>query len=335
MFREVIQMKRIVAVSMSMIMLVGGAVSTKAYAFHMNDMEKGTEEVEYEEYREQINLENINVVVEGDDILFRAKEDISRKERKETRENAETLTELVNRDENIQEMLVEHEKEESLAAIAYTQIPLQWDESGNLVRVEKETTENMSRATTESETGQLVNGGSPYFTLLTSVSRGTKIATGANAGKYKYTCKTIGIWDKNSALGGSKYPASGKDFILQATPSNMVRKSDDLYPKYSHSHDAKEGTDYFRNDGGTNFVQYSVKDDPLGTSQLQKVTLTTSCIAGAKSGRMINSYYVHTWKSMSLGVSVTVGSKENTSLTLNPGIKDKSWTCYSYVQFDF
>ena len=60
MFREVIQMKRIVAVSMSMIMLVGGAVSTKAYAFHMNDMEKGTEEVEYEEYREQINLESFS-----------------------------------------------------------------------------------------------------------------------------------------------------------------------------------------------------------------------------------------------------------------------------------
>lgn len=123
---------------------------------------------------------------------------------------------------------------------------------------------------------------------------------------------------------------------MQATPSNMVRYDDDLSPTYSHNHDAVEGEDFHRYAGGDNFVQYSVKDDPLGLSQLKKVYLTSYCYAKEKTGRRINSYYIHTWKSLSISVTATVGKKDdNTSLSTTPSIKKSNWQCYNYVQFDF
>lgn len=53
--------------------------------------------------------------------------------------------------------------------------------------------------------------------------------------------------------------------------------------------------------------------------------------------RTINSYYVHTWKSLSIKVSASASAnsdkKYGVSLSITPSVSEKSWQVYSYVSF--
>lgn len=89
-------------------------------------------------------------------------------------------------------------------------------------------------------------------------------------------------------------------------------------------------------DGGVNYLKCTIYDDPLGVRQNKSFTL--ECISAGNSSsdyRMINSYYVHTWKSLSIDVSVGVSSNQEVSLNIDPSLENKSWQLYNYVTFDF
>lgn len=122
----------------------------------------------------------------------------------------------------------------------------------------------------------------------------------------------------------------------------MVISSDSLaalYFYYIGSTDnfyGRIGEEYARVNGNNNYIEYSVKDDPLGLNQLNFVKLkTTTWGKPLSSTRKINSYYVHTWKSLSLNVSVSGSSSKEVALSITPSIKDNSWTLYNNVTFNF
>lgn len=112
-----------------------------------------------------------------------------------------------------------------------------------------------------------------------------------------------------------KYPASGNDFIIQACPSSLSRLTNSLSVTYNHGKSPINGTDYALENGDDYYVRYCVKDDPAGINQMSKVSLTVNSNGSPITGksRKINSYYVHTWNSMSLKVSVgtTADSEKN------------------------
>lgn len=150
----------------------------------------------------------------------------------------------------------------------------------------------------------------------------------------------IGSW-----IGGHNYPASGNDYILQSTPTSFNHLSHDftcLYNKSSNpdlSSDAyygTEGSEYSFVNGGSDFLRVDFMDDPLGMSRLALAVLTVNNATTSYNGyRTINSYYVHTWKNMSINVSITSSSSQAVSLSITPSINEKSWQIYNYVSFNF
>ncbi len=174
---------------------------------------------------------------------------------------------------------------------------------------------------------------SDNFSLVTSVSRGTKKD---KDGYYTYICKTTATWDKNSAIGGEKYPGAGYDYIMHTMPEGFLRISDDVSISYNHDRTAQNETDYACCDEGMNYVKYKVADDPAGNNQMTSCTLTTTCKSKATlATRVINSYYVHTWNSVSLSASFSIGTIFSNPLSVIPSVTEKSWQVYSYAPFNF
>lgn len=158
----------------------------------------------------------------------------------------------------------------------------------------------------------------------------------ALAGKYKYIGKTYGSWS-NHISGGSNYPDTGEDYILQTTPNTFARKSATLGVEYDASPTIGiSGTDYWAQTGGTNYVRYAIEDDPVGVRQCKSFIFSTTS-SGPKSTniRHISSYYAHTWKEMTLSVKITCSDSQSVVLELVPQYTDKSWQLYNPVAFDF
>ncbi|MFQ9514840.1 MAG: hypothetical protein ACLRZ9_03335 [Eubacterium sp.] len=171
-----------------------------------------------------------------------------------------------------------------------------------------------------------------HFLFFTFIIR---IGKADSNGKYNYECYSSGDWTSNSFTGGEGYPDAGMDYILQAIPKSLTLQKDKLSVSYTHNHKAVNGTDYSRCDGGSHYVKYEVKDDPLGLSQMDSCMLVTTCKGKPKNGRTINSYYIHTWKSLSISVSLSANTKKEVGLTITPSKKNKSKQVWSYVTFDF
>lgn len=156
------------------------------------------------------------------------------------------------------------------------------------------------------------------------------------AGEYKYTAITFGSWS-NSFIGGSNYPASGDDYVLQASPNTFSRDSDSMMAFYDNSPtEGVSGDDYWRENGDSTYVRYAIQDDPFGYRQCSSFALTTVS-AGPKSSkiRQIASYYVHTWETITLSVTINVSTEDSVSLDLTPSKANKSWQVYNPVTFEF
>lgn len=109
-----------------------------------------------------------------------------------------------------------------------------------------------------------------------------------------------------------------------------------LYAITPESWFGRPGQEYWRENGGSSYIRYGIKDDPFGLNQLESYDLFTTCWGKPTSAtRKINSYYVHTWTEMTLNVSVSLNSSKEAGLTLNPGKTEKSWQLYNYVTFNF
>lgn len=115
------------------------------------------------------------------------------------------------------------------------------------------------------------------------------------------------------------------------------RYSDSLSVTYNNSPTAGEsGDDFWRENGDSSYVRYALEDDPMGIRQCTSFILSTTPYAPRSTAyRQINSYYVHTWKQLSLGVSVSANSEKTVGLEITPSLTNKSWQVYNYVTFNF
>lgn len=175
----------------------------------------------------------------------------------------------------------------------------------------------------------------------------TKISRSGSSNPYKYTAKTSGVWDTSvsTLLDGKKKPAFGDDYVLQACPA--VVSSSSFSSRYNYTtkgkRDGQEGANYSQADGGNCWIEYKVDDDPLGIAQLESFNITQVFKAkSTKATKKINSYYVHTWASLSIRASATAtpgvsggNPAVNVGLSISPTIKEKQWQLYNYVSYNW
>lgn len=296
--------------------------------------DKAVRKTEYLEKHYQVNFKDVDVyVVDGQELIIEQEDGRSIWTRNHVQDEIEMLEDALKYDSGMKETLINDlQAEDELMAVSVAEAPVVFvDDHFERIAASEASTyatsyERNEYGETESKEGN--------FYLYTNVKRS---ATANSSGKYTYTTTTGGYWLVNSFTGGKKYPSAGEDYILQATPKGWVRSSDSMSTSYDTSpKTGVEGTDYWACDGGECYIKYAILDDPLGWRQNTEFELVCSSKAVASSDtRMINSYYVHTWKSLSIDVSVAASSERSVSLNIDPSIENKSWTLYSYASFNF
>lgn len=299
---------------------------------------------QYKESHAQINYKHSELRIIDNDLCAVANQDNFIEKylgNKECDKTNRILKDYEGVSEKLTELLLNNDE---ICAIAYTEAPIAIY-NDHTERIEKEKAKSLlaiilsglfpvaSAVTTKD--GDIEYQGEGNFALITIISK---------QDNGSYNTITMASWEKGSFIGGKKYPASGNDYILQAIPSSFTRQSHDFYCLYNQSSDSElvnayEGTngkEYFVTDGDNTYIKIAVKDDPFGMARLSLAILTANNIPNSYSGsRTINSYYVHTWKSMSISVSVSVDTEEKATLIITPSINEKSWQVYSYVTFEF
>lgn len=301
-------------------------------------------QAKYVENYYDISFEDLEVLYsgEGSKVKIEVKDGCNWLQRRKAVREKEKVEFLMERyDDGLEELLVETVEEgkkngNEFIGMSYTECPLVMNEEGHLVRIAANNSGDDEKGSLIKEASAKSASGAKaykyYFSLYTTVSRNS---TKDSKNRYTYTCQSKGVWSANSALSGKKYPASGNDYILQSVPNVFSRTSDYLTVEYNNGLTAMNGTHYSRENGNSSYVRYSVVDDPLGLAQLSRCTLTAKYKAKAGTGRMVNSYYIHTWKKMSLSVTVSGDTSKAVGLSVTPSISNKSWQVYSYVSFDF
>lgn len=292
----------------------------------------------YLESHEQINFEGMDLFISNNKrLLISISQDLNIFSRCRAQRDKFKLEQYISRYPDTEEELAQSILDsEELVVLSYTEAPLR-EVDGHLERIK---TEPSSLAFTASAASEKTSGASiKYnFTLQTKIVR---TDTKNSAGEYQYKTTTTGKWSTSSWIGGEKYPAGGSDFILQSVPTSMTIGSDSLRTWYfemvePESWFGRPGQEYWRENGGSSYIRYGVKDDPFGPNQLKSYDLFTTCWGKPSSAtRKINSYYVHTWTEMTLSVSVSLNTSKEVGLTLSPGKEKKSWQLYNYVTFNF
>ncbi len=279
------------------------------------------ESAEYQESHFQINLADYDVYVDNGEMNLVAKKSLARSSKKAVSENASKLQEIFAEFPDVKENLIsEYQADDELCAVSFTEVPVVYVD-GHYERVP------VTRGSSTSD-----KSSSGKFLLYTSIHGGVQ----ALNNQYRYVARTFGSWS-NSILGGANYPAAGNDYVLQTAPNTFGRTSDSIAATYDHNPTGGvSGSDFWREDGNSQYVRYLIKDDPAGYRQLKSFTLE-SIYAGPQFmfTRQIGSYYVHTWNEMTLAVSVSASTDRAITLTLTPSIVSKSWQIYNFVEFAF
>lgn len=175
------------------------------------------------------------------------------------------------------------------------------------------------------------------FSLVTGVMR----SSGTNSlGEYTYTMITVGEWSDFSVFGGSKYPASGWDYVIQTGVTDFVLDTHNVVVQYTDGEYGEPGTHSYPQDGEDDYIRYAVKDDPFGMKQMQGFSLISTYMGKpANRSRTVHSSYVHTWLSLEIEVSVEANVDSMNGLgagiSITPTIKNCSWPLFSNVTFDF
>lgn len=319
-------------------------MSTPCISF-ANNTKTGYNDVKYEEYHDQINFEDLIIfVVNKSDIIVKVDPTISVFKKIEAKRQKKKYDKYIkNRPEAETELLNSVNSGDYVCAVSYTEAPVVFV-GDHYERIPKKDNVNISlfaiSANAADKTAISKASLRHRLTLQTSiVRRGT-------SSPYTYTARTYGTWDNSaSVLGGEKKPADGNDFVMQACPTitNSSRFSSTYNYETSGSKNGKEGTNYFMTDGGDSWVKYEVVDDPSGLAQLKTFSLSQTFRAQATTAtKNINSYYIHTWKQMSVSVSASgnagvSGGKPSAgvSLSFTPTVADKQWQLYNYISFNW
>ena len=285
-------------------------------------------ESQYIEYIEQIYFENIDVAVsDNEDIVLAVSEDVNIIEQIKAENDIEKFNAFTEKYPNYEQSLSLQLFEGDLYAISYTEAPLVYNEDHY---------ERASSDLIKSEAG--AKSESPgYFSLTTSIMR---TGSANSAGEYLYTVMTTGEWSKNSILGGSKYPASGYDYVIQTAVPDFSLDTHVIVLLYNDDTYGEPGEDSHAETGGTNFVQYAIKDDPIGLRQLTEFMLVAQYYGLEKtSSRVIHSGYAHTWRTLSIDVELSANFDTNKTvgagITIDPSLENKSWNVFSNVCFNF
>ncbi|MDR1927196.1 MAG: hypothetical protein LBQ33_00985 [Oscillospiraceae bacterium] len=299
-------------------------------------------EPEYLEYHEQIDFADLNVAVANvDELVVTVDEGTSLFKRVSARKELDKLTAYMAKYEDVeQELIADVLKDDGdVAALSYTEAPL-IEADGHLERISVATKSVLPfTVSVSAATGQSSGSGKYTFTLQTRIQ-----SFGYASGAYVYEARTTGRWSSTSILGGEKHQASGHDFVLQASPELVY--SDAFSCKYKQYvlGGTKNGVireDYWKEGGGDAYVKYAVKDMLPSLIELTDFTLITThraqATATSQKPKKINSYYVHTWKKMDLGVSVSgkVSLHPSITLSLTPQFVEKQWQVYDYVVYNF
>lgn len=286
------------------------------------------------EFHEQINFDNLDVcVVDKTNVILSVSSDISVLEKVSANNEKKKYEKFIAKDSNYAKLFLDSANDgEYLTAFSYTEAPLKLV-CDHFERIEKDEYNFSLFDINASALSNTSSGNSKYhFTLTTKITRtGTSIP-------YTYKATTNGMWNDNSILGGAQYPASGDDFVLQACPYDTYGAT--FFCRYNHnvagtgSVYGRSGYEYSAESGGNCYIRYGVKDDPVGNEQLVDFSMSQKFQTNQTSKmKKINSYYVHTWKQMtiSVGVQGTVGTSNSISLTITPSIVEKQWQLYDYV----
>lgn len=279
----------------------------------------------YQEEMYQINFSDIDIQVsDAGELVFCAKEDSSITRAVAADNGVAQLLEAIEEFPSMESHMATMLEETgcSLCAISITEVPLLWIDD-HYERIPA----NISKTADSSNPN-----GKGKFAMYTMIGVNDSTDPG------KYVAWTCGSWSDSSIWGGEDYPAGGDDYVLQSTPNTFSRYDDALSVVYNNEPTSGEdGDEFWRENGDSSYVRYALEDSPSIFRRCTSFVLSTASYAPLSDGeyRQINSYYVHTWKQMSLSVSISANSDKTVGLELTPGISDKSWQVYNYITFNF
>lgn len=298
----------------------------------------------YKETRGQINLRNTAFHASEQDLLIQV-DDSNIFTQYFGNKEKEKLDEIIQKYPQIKGPILQKVKQgEEICAIAFTEAPIRIysDHSERVPKEDKSLLSNvLSFLFPIAQAAQTASGQPAYeaeqnFVLYTLISKQTDGT---------YIVSSMAGWEKGSFIGGSRYPASGTDYLLQSVPNSFARTGHNFSCLYntsgsselsSNAYYGTEGDEFTVTDGGNTYLKVTVKDDPFGMSRLSLCTLRTYQRSSSYSGyRTINSYYVHTWKQMDISVTISANTNKEASLNITPSVTEKSWSVYGYVTFNF
>ena len=271
----------------------------------------GAPEGEYLETHFQIDYDRLDISVSGGEIDISAQAGAD--------ENASRLELLLGEFPGLEQFLIEALSFGEPIATGFTLVPLTAD-NGHFERIPTDTSGY--------ELDSLY-AGDGCFLLCTTVVAGEQNDSGSST----YTALSHGLWDAGS---GQISFSRGEDFALLTVPGSVSLSSDAFAARYSRSPtEGVHGTDYSRQSGGSQFIEYAVADN-AGGRRLESYTLTVTS-EGPDSGqcKTFGSYYIHTWREMSAGFSLSAGPNGTLISDFAPSQPDSSWVVYAPVSIDF
>lgn len=304
------------------------------------------------EDRGQIDFDHINIgVLNNNEILYSAMVENGRESSK-GKDECNELNRLINVVPEVKDYILEYLNNGiNMYAIGYTTVYLTENDEGQLVPIIEEETSNNSFLSiiAPAKTGE----SSHKYTCTSLTMVGVSSIPGSS--NNSYTTTSYISWSKPAFIGGEKYHGSGTDFLLQACPNTFTIESDEAKIGYWSTEDhgktweiiqdnygAWEGEFYWRENGGNSYIRYGVEDEPyhdiLGgfAWALRDFQVTAETTApGTSNIRKINTYYIHSWDSIDIDVSITVNTSKEVALNIRPSIQGKSWQVYSYVTFNY
>ena len=274
------------------------------------------------------DLEKIDISVSNNDtLIFTVSDSTKAFERNKIQSDILQLEKYLDMYPSSKTVLISLMKSGRISSLSYTETPVIFKND----HLQKASATDL----TISQDGTMTYHG--YFSLMTTVMR-TGYPNSAN--EYLYTACTVGSWSKNSIFSGSNYPAAGNDFVIQTVPSTMTLVEHGCLTLYNDGNYGTEGIHSFPSAGGENYIQYEIKDDPFGLKQLKDFVLMAQYRGvSMHSTRVIHRAYTHTWKSLSITVSISGGIDTDPTISggisITPSIVNKSWNLFSLVAFNF
>lgn len=319
-------------------------VSTPCISFASNSKDNITS-VEYEEYHDQINFDNLMILVANKkDIIVDVDPAISLLKKFEAKKQKKKYDRYIeNHPEAAKELMNAINSSDYICAISYTETPLVYVED-HYERIPKEDSIDTNPFGINASAADKTLSSNPSqryrLTLKTTITRR------GSSNPYTYYASTSGTWDNSaSVFDGETQPDVGNDFIMQSCPTvtNSAIFSSTYNYSTNGSKNGQEGINYFMTDGGDSWVKYEVVDDPTGIAQLKIFSLQQTFKAQTTTTtKKINSYYIHTWEEMSISVSAsgnagTSGGKPSAGVTLSftPTTVDKHWQLYNFVSYNW